>query len=167
MAVWHRRLSRNVKVIILSGFAIVILLCLVPTVFSGWATNYSGVILNRFITVDDKIGDLSAASTANMIKVRRNEKDFLLSNRDLGFDEAKARYITTSLNIMADIKENMSSIRLLTNDSEIRELSNNIDHAISEYQAGLVTFIEIHGILGNENAGLEGKLNSVAYDMEN
>ena len=165
--VWAGRLSGDVKVIILSGFVVVILLCLVPIVFSDWAINYSGVILYRFIAVDDKVGDLSSTSATEMIKVRHNEKAFLLSYRDFGFDEAKARYITTSLNIIADIKENMRDIRLLTNDSEIMELSNKIDHAISQYQTGLLSFIEFFGILGNENTGLEGKLNSVAYDIEN
>lgn len=166
IAAWYGRLGGNVRVIILGGFAIVILLCLAPTVFSGWAINYSGIILNRFNAVDDKIGDLSSASISKMIKVRRNEKDFLLSYRDFGFNEARARYITTSLEVIAAIKENMRDIRILTNDSEIIDLSNKIDRAISEYQKGLLAFVELYGFLGNENTGLEGKLNSVAHDIE-
>jgi diguanylate cyclase (GGDEF)-like protein/PAS domain S-box-containing protein len=151
---------------ILGGFAAVILLCLLPTVFCGWAIDYSGTVLNRFIDVDEHISNLSLTSIAKMIKVRRNEKDFLLAHRDFGFNEARARYITTSLSIIADIKENMSTIRSITTDSETVRLSKEIDLAISQYQKGLVSFTELYGILGNENSGLEGQIRSVAHDIE-
>lgn len=162
-----RRAGRaDSKAIILGGFAIVILLGLLPILYSEWAVERSARTMNQFVDVDEKIADLSLTSTTKMIKARRNEKDFLLSYRDFGFDEAKARYITTVLSIIADIKENMNRIRLLANDPEIIRLSREIDQAITRYETGLVSFVELHGTLGNKNTGLEGKIGSAAREME-
>ncbi|MBF0558110.1 MAG: diguanylate cyclase [Nitrospirae bacterium] len=163
---WYSRLSDNVKVIILSGFAIVILLCLLPTVFSGMALEYSASVLNRFIDVDEKIAELSLTSITKMIKVRRNEKDFLLSYRDWGFNEAKSRYITTSLSLISSLKENMTKIRNLSSNPEIVSMTNEIDRAISDYEAGIMHFVALYGMLGNENTGLEGKFRVVAHEIE-
>ena len=154
------------RTIILCGFAIVILLGLLPILYSEWAIERSARTINRFVDVDEKIAELSLTSMTKMVKARRNEKDFLLSRRDFGFNEAKARYITPVLSIIADIKENMNRIRLLTSDPDIVRLSQGIDRAINSYETGLVSYIELHGLLGNQNTGLEGKIRSTARAME-
>jgi PAS domain S-box-containing protein len=156
----------NSKYILFYGFAIVILLGLLPTLYSQWAEDNSMSIVNRFIDVDNKIADISLSSITNMIKVRRNEKDFLISRRDFGFEEAKARYITTLRSIIVEIKQNMKQIRALANDPEITQSTNVIDNSLDQYQAGIMASVELYGLRGGEHTGIESKIRSVAGDIE-
>jgi diguanylate cyclase (GGDEF)-like protein/PAS domain S-box-containing protein len=155
----------NSKFILLGGFAIVLLLGLLPTLYSQWAEDQSSRTVNRFVDIDHRIADLSLTSITRMIKVRRNEKDFLLTYRDFGFDEAKARYITTLLSLIGEIKENMKAIRQLTNDPEILQRTNEIDYSLVQYQAGIMSSVELYGVRGSENSGLEANIRAVTRDM--
>ncbi len=162
-----RRFSTiNTKVVIPAGFAVVILLGLLPALFSRWALDHSNRVMGRFIDVDEKVTDLSLTSITKMIKVRRNEKDFLLSYRDFGFQEAKSRYITTLEAGVADIRDNMARIRQLVDDPGIKKMADEIDQAISEYQSGFLHTVELYGVLGAEHFGIEGEIRDTALKIE-
>ncbi len=158
--------TANSKLILLGGFAIVIFLGLLPAMYSQWAENRSAGFVNRFIDVDHKIADLSLTSITRMIKVRRNEKDFLLTYRDFGFDEAKARYITTLLGIISEIKQNMKTVRELTTDPEIVGRTKEIDRSLDRYQTDVMSYVDLYGVRGTQNSGLEYRLTVLSRGIE-
>jgi PAS domain S-box-containing protein len=161
------RISRsNTKAVLLGGFAAVVLLCLVPVLLSGWAVEHSSGVMNRFIDVDEQVATLSLSSITKMVKVRRNEKDFLLSYRDFGFLEAKSRYITTMLTEIKDIKDNMAQIRKMVPDREMVRMTADIDTAIDLYQSGILKTVDLIRELGTDKSGLEGELRSAAQRLE-
>jgi PAS domain S-box-containing protein len=165
IAAWTSRFSS--KVIILGGFGLVIILGLIPALFSQWAVEHSSRVMNRFIDVDQKIADLSLKSIVIMTRVRRNEKDFLLSYRDFGFNEARSRYITTLLARIVDIRENMENIRKLVDEPEIVRMTREIDKSLNQYEASIVDVVEMYGKIGTDKSGLEGSFRATADRMEN
>ncbi len=175
MHVWYKDIKRSIaawtsrfssKVVILGGFGLVILLGLIPALFSQWAVEHSSRVMNRFVDVDQKIADLSLKSIAIMTRVRRNEKDFLLFYRDFGFNEARSRYITTLLARIMDIRKNMENIRNLVAEPEMVRLTREIDKSLSQYETGIVSVVEMYGKIGTDKSGLEGSFRATADRME-
>jgi PAS domain S-box-containing protein len=165
IAAWTRRFSS--KVIILGGFGLVIILGLIPALFSQWAVEHSSRVMNRFIDVDQKIADLSLKSIVIMTRVRRNEKDFLLSYRDFGFNEARSRYITTLLARIVDIRENMANIRTLVDNPEMVRMTREIDKSLNQYEESIVDVVQMYGKIGTDKSGIESSFRATADKMEN
>ncbi len=157
----------SIRAVLFAGFAAVIFLGLMTALLAEWAAHVTDRMMDRFINEDNAISDLCLKSTAATINTRRYEKDFLLTYKDFGYAEARSRYITRVQTSLAEVKEFMKKIRLLTNDPEVVRQTQEVDQAIDQYQAKLLSMIEKYGTLGFLDTGLEGAMRAKAHEIEN
>ncbi|MBI4974460.1 MAG: hypothetical protein HZC19_01390, partial [Candidatus Omnitrophica bacterium] len=155
----------SLKGVLFAGFAAVILLGLTTALLAEWTSYRADRTMDRFMRVDNKISDLSLKSSIAMTNARKHEKDFLLTYREFGFNEARARYISRVLTNLADIRESMKQIRLLTDDPQIVKQTNAVGKAIDQYQVSLLRMVERYGVLGFRDTGLEGVMRGKAHDI--
>jgi two-component system, NtrC family, sensor kinase len=151
-----KKLSLRAK--LLGGFAIVVGLmataCVVALVSQSWTQR----AIDRFLDVDDVVESLSAQSGTAMLKARQHEKDFLLHYRLLGQREATARYLALLGMEVTTIHQNMARIRQSVQEPEVIEQSRQIEHALDQYQKGVMHFGEQIGGVGHFGVGFEGAL---------
>lgn len=157
----------SIKTVLISGFAAVISFGVVIVMLTQWTAYISDRAMDRFVNIDKKISDLCLKSKASVASARRYEKDFLVSYKDFGFNEAKARYINRLQTSLADVKGSMMSIRLLTDDPEFVRMTGGIVQAVGQYQEKLLSMVEKYGELGSFDTGIEGAMRDKAHKMEN
>jgi len=157
----------TIRSILFTGFVLVIALAILTTLLTEWTGDQAMDALNRLITVDNEISDLCLKSNTLMSNARRHEKDFILSYKDFGFNEAKSRYISRVLSNLADMKGNTKKIRLLTDEPEVVRQTLEVDQAVGQYQEKLLVMVEKYGRVGSYDSGLEREFRDTAHEMEN
>ena len=148
------------------GFIAVVGLALIVGGVSLWSQQRARAAVEQYLDVDGRIADLSLRCTIGMIKARKNEKDFLLKEREFSFYEAKSRYGTLLQAELADIRTNMGIIRRLRSDADLDRRTRAVELATVQYEAGFMRLVDIYGRLGRMDTGLEGQFRAKAHEME-
>src|SRR6202171_436953 len=160
----HRRLSLRAE--LATGFAAVIVLTLVVGFVSLFAQNRSIEAVNKLVGVVRRIADLSLRSDVAMLKARRAEKDFLIFQNEFGFEEARSRYVTLLRTNVAEVRQSMVDLRELSREPEVIRLTQSIEQAVGQYEAGFLKVVDLYGLRGHTRTGFEGAFRQKALEIE-
>ena len=165
-----RRLSRirerlSLRARLLSAFALIVALSLVPAVIVEDAEEGALAALDRIVETDMRVSDLALGGIVSFLNARRHEKDFLLYYREFGFKEARARYVTRVQTSIAELQRQMRELREVAGDRGSREQTEQIERASSEYLANLLQAVESYELLGVPHRGLLAKLRATLEEL--
>lgn len=113
--------------------------------------------------------DATLHAKEDMTEARRYEKDFLLAWRELGYDEARARYLSLVCSMVDEVVAHMAEIRRLAMEAhtqQVLEGTAEIDRQVRLYEASFHELVELHGRIGYMNTGLEGRFRERASEIE-
>src|SRR5207302_7487461 len=122
--------------------------------------------VNKLVAVVGRIADLSLRSNVAMLKARRAEKDFLIFQSEFGFEEARSRYSTLLRTSLGEVRQDMADLRELSSEPEVIQLTQSIDQAVSQYEAGFLRIVGLYGLRGQADTGFEGHFREKAHAIE-
>ena len=163
---WSRigeRLSLRAK--LLSAFTLIMALSLVPTAIVEDAEEAALTALDRIVGTDMRVSSLALSGIVSFLDARRHEKDFLLYQREFGFKEARARYVTRTQTSIGQLQRQMRGLREAAGDSGSREQTEQIERASSEYLANFLQAVELYELLGVPHRGLLAKLRATLDEL--
>ena len=99
---WFNNLKIRGKLLVI--FIIMIGMTLVVGVFSIYSQINIGTTVDDMIDVSVQKAELSMEIEIAMLQARRSEKDYMLRYKDLGFEEARSKYV-------AQVQDNVSHIK--------------------------------------------------------
>ena len=105
----------------------------------------------------------------NMTGARRYEKDFMLSWRELGYLEARSRYLSLVRTKVGEIVAQMVEIHRLptmVHEQQVVAGTAEIDLQVRRYEASFIELVELYGRLGHMETGLEGRFRRRAHEIE-
>lgn len=156
------RCSLRVKLTLGFG-AVLALMCMAGGILMlGHQRGLSAV--ERYFSVEDRVGDLSADSMAAMEKARRYESQFLLRVHTLPFAEAKARYANLVAQQLRIVRENLDEIRRLYRQQD--SATQAAEAALRLYEDKFNQVVALYGQMGHGDAGLEGRYRAEARAFE-
>ncbi|MES2015473.1 MAG: EAL domain-containing protein [Pseudomonadota bacterium] len=161
---WFEQLQLRTKLGV--GFGIIIALMLLGSCVGVAGHLRTVAAVEEFLVRDDRIDDLTLASTGALGNARRYEKEFLLKRQLYPFQEAKSRYATMVASQIKMVRDNMGVIRQLSDDADIAARSRAIERITRVYEAGFLHVVELYGRLGRAELGQEGALRRTAQAME-
>jgi hypothetical protein len=121
---------------------------------------------DAFLHGDNRIAERSDDARAALLRARRSEKDFLLRVRELGYEEARSRYLTLVQDELAGVRAVMAEVRQLARDDELAAEAQAVTVATQAYEQGFVRVVALQGLLGRRDTGLEGRLVASAHALE-
>ena len=120
----------SLRTLLVAGFGCLIALLLIV----GGSAILNGIVsrdaARQLVERDARVSDLSLRSIAAFFKARRYEKDMLLSQGELGFYEAKTRYVAPMRVELAELASYLREMRGLSTDSELLRGAESIEAAV-------------------------------------
>jgi two-component system sensor histidine kinase/response regulator len=148
------------------GFASVISLTLVAGIISLYSHNETQRAIDKLVKVDQRMAALCTESWSAMLLSRQAEKDFLLRHRQLGYMEARGKYVTHFQMQLADIRRQMALIRRLTGEPEIIHKVKAIEQSLGRYESNFIAVVDLYAEQGHSESGLEGQLRQRIREVE-
>lgn len=104
-----------------------------------------------------------------MDEARSYEKDFMLSLRKLGYQEARSRYLSLVRTEVGEIAEHMAELRHLPTMEHERQVVagiTDVERQIRHHEAIFIELVELYGRIGHMDTGLEGRFRQRAHAIE-
>ncbi len=162
---WFNNLKIRSKLIL--AFIIIITLTIIISVTDLLSQHYIQTITTELLDVNEQIAKLSLKISNAMLMARRNEKDYLLRYKQLGFTKARAKYVTNVQAYIAKIHEYMDKIEKLEAHSEDLDIVAAIKQNLTKYESTFLTVIDLFEELGFQDIGLEGQVRNSVHTIEN
>jgi methyl-accepting chemotaxis protein len=112
------------------------------------------------------LAEMSELNQIAMLEARRNEKDYLLGYKTLGFEQARSTYLTGLQTQVAAIHDYLAETKRLENHAEDLARVDAIDQVISEYETTFLATVALIEQRGHKDTGLEGQFRSKVHDIE-
>ena len=114
---------------------------------------------------------MTAESTnVALLQARRAEKDYLLRYKDLGFEEARTKYVARVQDAVASIHDNMEHVREVAAGDEslsgLVTLADDIDSDTTEYETAFLAMVDDLETRGFVDTGIEGELRGAVHNIE-
>jgi len=125
----------------------------------------SSTAIDKLLNSDNRMADLSLRSSLAMYKAREAESELLLSADRLGVAEASARFLPAMQNHLLDMREYLSSLRIISTDVQFREQVDRIEAQTQQYEDGFRVFLMQHGKdgqLGSDRTPRQGYVDAAA-----
>jgi len=161
---WFNNLKIKVK--LLSAFLLMIGLSLAIGIVALVSQSNTRAATDQMVKVEGRIATLSLASDNAMLMARRGEKDYLLRYKELGFEEARGKYVAQVTEQVAAIHKNMAAIKALEGNEKDLARVDAIDKAIDQYETTFLTTVDLIEKRGFKDTGLEGKLRDRVHTIE-
>jgi signal transduction histidine kinase len=160
------RQSPSLKLELALGFGVVIALTLVLGMAAYLSEERSVLAVNKLLTIDNRMADLSLRAAQAMHKARRAESDMLLSMEALGVDAASERYEPLVQSSLIDMREYLTSIQILSTDPDIHDNLKEIETQIQHYENGFSTLLDLSRKLAQAGPQWEEKLHQTGLEIE-
>ena len=147
---WWRR-ARSLKIEIALAFGLVILLMLALGAAFYLSDQRSVSTIDKLLKSDERMDDLSLRSALAMQKARGAESDFLLSVNQLGVAEARERHVSSMQNHLLDMREYLTSVRIISSDPVFQDKVSRIEQQTQQYEDGFLAFVDLYGKPGQVN----------------
>ena len=161
-----RAQSLSLRTLLIAGFGFLIALLLIV----GGSAIFNGVVardaVRQLVERDRRVAELSLRSVTAFFKARRYEKDMLLSYSELGFNEARTRYVAPMRVQLAELLDNLHEIRRLTVDAELARGLEPIANTVVEYERKFLGAVGLIAELGIIETGAEGALRAQSGALE-
>ena len=155
IATWKRVISRknppwwrkaySVKIEIALAFSVIIALMLMLGVAFYFSEQRSAFAIDKLLKSDARMADLSLRSALAMLKARDAENNFLLSVERLGVAEARERYVPPMQANMLDMREYLTSVRIISSDPVFLSKVSRIEQQAQQYEDGFLAFVDLYG----------------------
>ncbi len=160
---WYYNLKLGGKLAV--TFAAIIILTILVSVVALVSQQNTLNAVTLLIDVDEEIVELSEQSQVAMLEAQHNEKDYLLGYERLGFEEARATYVTEVQEQVQTIHDNMAAIREL-GDDEDASFTEAADEAADEYESTFLDVVALYEKRGDVDTGLEGDFRDKILEIE-
>jgi methyl-accepting chemotaxis protein len=164
MFTWFNNLKIRNKLI--GAFLVMIGLTIVVSIVALVSQNNARTTVNQLLDKDVYFAELSLQSDVAMLTARRREKDYLLRYKELGFEEARATYVTGVQNQVAIIHGYMAELKNLAPSEEDIAQIEMMDQAITEYETTFLAAVEVIEQRGHVDTGLEGQFRDKVHEIE-
>ena len=164
MSNWFNNLKIRSKLIL--AFLTVISLTIIISIVDLLSQHYIQTTTTELLDVYEQIAKLSLKSRNAMLMARRNEKDYLLRYKQLGFAKARAQYVTGVQTYVATIHEYMGQITNLETHEEDLAIINTIKDNLVKYESTFLTVIDLFETRGFQDSGLEGQFRESVHAIE-
>lgn len=159
---WWRGRGRSLKLEIGLAFGVVIALMLGLGAAFHLSEQRSVAAIDKLLNSDGRMADLSLRGALAMQKARVAESDFPRSVETLGAVEARERLAAALQIHLPDLREYLTSVRIIASDSEFRERIDRIDQQAQAYETALLAFVELYGAPGQAEAANRAQQRAVA-----
>ncbi|PUA20212.1 diguanylate cyclase domain-containing protein [Glaciimonas sp. PCH181] len=156
----------NLRLSLIIGFGVVLGLFTLVGLLGIIGQRTTVGEFNKLLAVDIKTASLSQRSVVAMMTARRYEKAFLMTYHEFGFDEAKSRYVTLLQANLADARQALDEMRVLSGSIEATKEIGEAVIAIDRYEKAFLAVVNLHGKLGYIDTGLEGEFGNKARQIE-
>ena len=163
----------SVRTRLLAGFSLTGALFAAALVAGLWSAQQSEAALHQLVFVDARISGLWDEVDTAIDRARRREKDFLLSRRDLGFDEARNRYVTLVAESLAHGRSGLAQIRAIATRAQddrshagLLASTRQIDALLDVYEKEFLAAVSALEQTGFLDSGLLGAMRTAAREME-
>jgi len=158
---WWRK-ARSLKIEIALAFGVVIALMVTLGVVVDLSEQRSTVAIDKLLNSDGRMADLSLRSELALLKARGAESEFLLSVDRLGVAEARERYVSPMRTFLLDMREYLTSVRIIAADPIFLEKIDRIEQQAQQYEDGFLAFVGLHGKPGQVDAANRIKQDYIA-----
>jgi diguanylate cyclase (GGDEF)-like protein len=141
---WWRK-ARSLKIEIALAFGVVIALMIALGVVVYLSEQRSSVAIEKLLNSDGRMADLSLRSELALLKARGAESEFLLSVDRLGVAEARERYVPPMRMHLLDMREYLTSVRIIASDPVFLDKIGRIEQQAQQYEDGFLAFVALHG----------------------
>ncbi|MDB5881472.1 MAG: integral rane sensor signal transduction histidine kinase, partial [Ramlibacter sp.] len=141
---WWRQ-ARSLKVEIALAFGIVIALMLALGLTFHFNDQRSAAALDKLLSSDGRVADLSLRSELAMAKALDAESDFLLALDRIGLNEARERHLLPMQRQLYDLQEYLMSVRILSSDPALRAQVAEVERQARQYEQDVLAFAYLYG----------------------
>ncbi|RKZ91109.1 MAG: hypothetical protein DRR19_08140 [Candidatus Parabeggiatoa sp. nov. 1] len=148
------------------AFLVMIGLTTIVSLVALISQQYTQATVTELLDVDGKIAKLGRQSHSDLLMAQRNEKDYLLHYKPLGFEKARTQYVNKVQAHIATIHKYMAKIRELEDEEEHIAATKTIDQAVAEYETTFLKVVDLLEKRGFKNSGLDGQLRENVHAIE-
>src|SRR6185369_14470539 len=141
---WWRK-ARSLKIEIALAFGIVIALMLALGLTFHLSEQRSAQALDRLLRTDGRIADLTLRSELAMAKAVDAGIDYLMSADEIGGAAVRAQHLLTMQARLSDLREHLTSVRILSSDPGLRDQIGRIDQQVRQFEDGFLAFTSLVG----------------------
>ncbi len=141
---WWRK-ARSLKIEVALAFGVLIMLMFALEVAFYLSDQRSASALDRLLKTDSRMADLSLRSAQAMLRAHVAENDFVLSVERLGVAEARERYVLPMQSHLIDMREYLTSFRILASDPGLVDKIGQIERQAQQYEDGFLAFVDQYG----------------------
>jgi signal transduction histidine kinase len=156
----------SLKLELALGFSLVIALTLVLGAAAYLSEERSVLAVNKLLTIDNRMADLSLRSAQAMYKARRAESDFLFFMDEHGVLAASERYEPLVQSSLIDMHEYLTSIQILSTDPNILDNIKQIEVQIQQYEKGFSTLLGLSKKLAQNGQDWEKEFHQMASKID-
>ncbi len=163
----------GVRTRLLVGFSLTGMLFAAALGAGLWSAYRSESALRQLLFVDARISSLWNDVELALERARRREKDFLLYQRALGFDEARNRYATLVTVSLAEARTGLAELRRIAgldtgnaHHSSFIATAQRTEGLLNAYEQEFLAAVAGLGRIGFLNTGLLGSMRSDGDEME-
>lgn len=166
---WRRprelKLRARLLLGLLAGLLLISVLTLLFYSVAGQLARDLRQIENQHLTYTTS----ALKANEDMTAARRYEKDFLLSWRELGYAQARARYQSLVVLELNEIRKLLRQMHQLDQAGQVppgMPDSAQIERQLDNYQLNFLEMVQLHGRLGQHDSGLEGEFRRRIEEFE-
>ena len=149
---WWRGRGRSLKLEIGLAFGVVIALMFGLGAAFHLSEQRSVAAIDKLLNSDGRMADLSLRGALAMQKARGAESDFLRSVETLGAVEARERLASALQTHLQDLREYLTSVRIIASNTEFRDRIDHIERQAHAYEVASLAFAERYGEAGQAGA---------------
>ena len=164
MSNWFNNLKIRSKLIL--AFIIVISLTVLISVVDLLSQHYIQTTTTELLDVYEQLAKLNLKSRNAMLMARRNEKDYLLRYKQLGFAKARAQYVAPVQAYVVAIHKYMDEMNELETHEEDFAIIATIKHSLAKYESTFLSVIDLLEKRGFQDTGLEGQFRNSIHAIE-
>ncbi|MFZ2853591.1 MAG: ATP-binding protein [Rhodocyclaceae bacterium] len=140
---WAKAYSLTVEIALAFGVLIALMLALGAAFY--FSEQRSAFALDKLLKSDGRMADLSLRSALAMFKAGNAESDFLRAVDQIGVVEARERHVLQMQSHLIDMREYLTSIRILSSDPDLLNDIMQIEQQVQQYEDGFLAFVDFYG----------------------
>ncbi|EDN71014.1 Response regulator receiver [Beggiatoa sp. PS] len=164
MFTWFNNLKIRNKLIL--AFLVIITLFFMANMIALLGQNKIQATLTELFEVDSQIATLGRQSQNAMLIAQRNEKNYFLNYKKLGFEVARSKYVAQMQTDIFSIHKYMEEIRILETEAKHITETSLVKQTIAEYETTFLAVINLLEKRGFKDSGLEGLFRDSVHAIE-
>jgi len=161
---WFNNFKIRGKLIL--AFLIIVSLTIIISVIDLLSQHYMQTITTELLDVYEQVARLSLKSRNAMLMARRNEKDYLLRYKELGFTKARAKYVAPVQTYVVTIHKYMDEMNELETHEKDLTIIDTIKQSLTKYESTFLSVIDLLEKRGFQDSGLEGQFRNSIHAIE-